>query len=173
MRVHPQPSRHKANRGSQKNAGNTHIKSQNEQQGESNIHDCFNKRPEAIVIVQKALGRQKIINAVAHTGDIKIEGYSMIQFYSNGGLTLLALNNSNDSTSYTNQFTYIVDDSNTEYQLGDVDGNGTIDEVDLRLIQNNIMGLNLSKKQANAADINQDGRITSSDYTILKNQLGL
>ena len=71
------------------------------------------------------------------------------------------------------QFTYIVDDTDRVYIEGDVDGNGTVDETDLKLIKANIMGIPFTAKQKTAADLNHDGEVTAVDYQILKNQLGL
>lgn len=105
--------------------------------------------------------------------DRTYKGVYDIIMHQNGRFTILYGNWADSEISIVLQFTYIVDDSNTEYQLGDVDGNGVIDEVDLRLIQNSIQGHLLSNKQSLAADINQDSNVNSQDYALLKGQLGL
>lgn len=103
-----------------------------------------------------------------------IFGFLQIGLFENGNVTGLYQNTHNTSENTLIQFTYIVDDSNEEYELGDVDGNGTIDEVDLNLIKGHINNeVYLSKKQIKAADMNKDESVTSSDYVLLQKKLGL
>lgn len=70
---------------------------------------------------------------------------------------------------------YIIDDEETDgYVVGDINGDGVVDAKDLQLIQDYIMGyITLSNKEFKAADINKDGKVTSTDYMLLKQQLGL
>lgn len=56
-----------------------------------------------------------------------------------------------------------------DYILGDIDGDGAINNNDLTLVQNYIMGTKaLTEKQFKAADVNKDEKITSADYVKIK-----
>lgn len=105
----------------------------------------------------------------------EVEGWLAILLNDSGWFSIVYGNSDqdNDYNGIFMQFTYIVDDTDRVYQLGDVDGNGVIDVTDLKMIQSNIMGVGLTKKSKAAADMNQNGTIESADYMILKNQLGL
>ena len=107
-----------------------------------------------------------------HFGDNQYKGGLSLLLYKNGSFSIMYNNLYEEETTFLLQFTYIVDDDDTAYELGDVDGNGVIDEVDLGLVQNYIMGLQtLSNKQFQAADINGDGEVTSSDYVLLQQMI--
>ena len=116
----------------------------------------------------KSFGKEEIF----WNDNVKKGQFSII-IYNDNRFTVLYNNLLNEEKSLLLQFTYIIDDSDTMYAVGDVDGNGIIEEADLSLIQNKIMGLPLSDKQLKPADMNNDGSITPSDYVILKNRLGL
>ena len=89
-----------------------------------------------------------------------------------GGITCSVHNATDDTQKIDVQFTYIVDDSDTPYMLGDVDGNGVIDEVDLRMVEAYIMEyITLSDKQVLSADFNQDGKVTTGDYVKITNYI--
>lgn len=66
-----------------------------------------------------------------------------------------------------------TDDTTTTYDLGDVDGDGTITQQDLRLAQtayaNLSVGLDsgLTSAQESAADVNEDGAITIEDTYLI------
>lgn len=83
--------------------------------------------------------------------------------------------NSEQVKNITFNLNYIIDDEDINgYILGDVNGDGVVDAKDLQLIQDYIMGyITLNNKEFKAADINKDGKVTSTDYTLLKQQLGL
>lgn len=104
----------------------------------------------------------------------EVDGWLGIVVSDSGWFSLLYGNadQQNDVSDFM-QFTYIVDDTDTVYQLGDVDGNGVIDVTDLKMIKSNLMGVGITRKSAAAADMNQNGTVDAADYTILKNQLGL
>lgn len=61
---------------------------------------------------------------------------------------------------------------NTEYTLGDVNGDGFITEDDSTLVQKYIMGeITLTEKQFRAADIDKDGSVDATDYMAIKNMI--
>lgn len=58
----------------------------------------------------------------------------------------------------------LPDISDTEYTLGDVNGDGQITQADLTLVQNYMTDTQpLTDKQLKAADVNKDGKINSGD----------
>ena len=58
--------------------------------------------------------------------------------------------------------------SNTEYKLGDVNGDGNVTQADLTLVQNYIQGTQaLTDKQQKAADVNKDGDIDTGDTFLI------
>lgn len=83
--------------------------------------------------------------------------------------------NAEQVKNITLNLNYIVDDEDVDnYVLGDINGDGVADAKDLQLIQDYIMGyITLNNKEFKAADINKDGKVTSTDYMLLKEQLGL
>lgn len=61
-----------------------------------------------------------------------------------------------------------------EYTIGDVNSDGIIDEADLQMIQDYITEkIVLTEQQFRAADMDNNGKVSSSDYVLLKNQLGI
>lgn len=79
-----------------------------------------------------------------------------------------AAKNLNVSSSLTDYCTlvYMIDDElpGDEYQLGDVNGDGLINEEDLELLQDYMLGnVGLSDKQKELADVNKDGKLDSGD----------
>lgn len=55
---------------------------------------------------------------------------------------------------------------------GDVNGDGTIDEVDLQMIKSYIMGsIALTEQQFQAADMDNDGEVKTADYLELQDKL--
>lgn len=57
----------------------------------------------------------------------------------------------------------------TKYSLGDVNGDGEVNEYDYMLIKRAVLGTyELSEEQQEAADINQDGKINEYDYILAK-----
>ncbi len=53
--------------------------------------------------------------------------------------------------------------------LGDVDGDGTVDSADYILVKRHVLGTNvLSSSQQSRADVNQDGNVSAIDYVIIK-----
>ncbi|MCI8655240.1 MAG: hypothetical protein HFJ48_05170, partial [Clostridia bacterium] len=67
--------------------------------------------------------------------------------------------------------TYIIDDElpNEDYQLGDINGDGVIDDEDLELLQNYLVGnIGLSDKQKELADVNKDGKLDADDLLKLR-----
>lgn len=99
-----------------------------------------------------------------------IDGYLLILLHKDGNISGLYQNLSTEyDRTILNQFTYIVDDSDTEYQLGDIDGNGTIDEVDLEILKMYLADkISLTDKQLKVADINKDNTTDSSDMLKLQ-----
>lgn len=83
--------------------------------------------------------------------------------------------NAEQVKNITLNLNYIVDDEDVDnYVLGDINGDGVADAKDLQLIQDYIMGyITLNNKEFKAADINKDGKVTSTDYILFKEQLGL
>ena len=120
----------------------------------------------------RGFGKQQQSYESIHTSNV--DGWLAILLKEDGWFSVVYGNsdNNNDATDFM-QFTYIVDDTDRVYVEGDVDGNGTVDETDLKLIKANIMGITITSKQKDAADLNHDGEVTAVDYQILKNQLGL
>lgn len=69
------------------------------------------------------------------------------------------------------QISWIVDGlvGEGEYTLGDVNGDGQITIEDANLVQSYIMSETaLTKKQLQAADVNKDGKVSSTDYVKIK-----
>ncbi len=59
-----------------------------------------------------------------------------------------------------------------DYVLGDVNGDGVIDNKDLTLVQNYIMETqSLTDKQFKAADVNKDNMIKTIDYMKIQNYI--
>ena len=85
----------------------------------------------------------------------------------------------NPTTDATYEYKYKIvllkyEQKEIECTLGDVNNDGNIDKNDLQMIQDYIMGkISLTAQQYKAADLDSDGQVTSADYVILKNQLGL
>ena len=118
---------------------------------------------------------KKVQNTSSLTNN-DVSTYLSITLRKTGGFTLLYgnLDTGNDKSTAVLNFTYIVDDNDKEYQQGDVDGNGEINEIDLIMIQDYIMFENpLSDKQFKAADVNKDGQVKATDWQNLKNKLGI
>jgi hypothetical protein len=93
-----------------------------------------------------------------------------IWFNSSKGICVLmgTFHNYSLSEAQTNvaTLTYIVDDELPEgnYQLGDINGDGVINQDDLDLLSNYILGYEgLSEKQKVLADINKDGILNTAD----------
>ena len=59
-----------------------------------------------------------------------------------------------------------------DYKLGDVNGDGVIDNKDLKLVENYIMGtVAFTEKQFKAADVNKDNMIKTIDYIKIQNYI--
>lgn len=77
-----------------------------------------------------------------------------------------------DGQNVRGYYTYIVDDSEEQYMLGDVDGNGTIEQADLEKLNAYLVGnIPLSAKEFAAGDITKDGKIDSADTLKLSKYL--
>ena len=56
--------------------------------------------------------------------------------------------------------------------LGDVNGDGTVNESDLKLLQKYLSReVNLSSDQLKSADINQNGEVNESDMKLLQEMI--
>lgn len=120
----------------------------------------------------ESFGKQEL--SYSNLVNASVDGYLTMQIYKNKSFTVMCANSNSDNESKTTlmQFAYIVDDNETAYTKGDVDGNGAIDIVDLEMIKGAILGkLTLTDKQKEAADMNGDGEVSSADYVLLKNQI--
>lgn len=85
----------------------------------------------------------------------------------------------NPTTDATYEYKYKIallkyEQKETEYISGDVNCDGIVDANDLQMIKDYIMGkISFTAQQYKAADLDNDGQVTSADYVRLKNQLGI
>ena len=118
-------------------------------------------------VVLDSLGR---IELVKRNYGKFTQGYVLSSIYSKNQNTI-----SDKEEQLKYHLTYIVDNNATgEYAQGDVNGDGKVDENDLQIIQDYVMNrTTLTPAQFKAADMNNDGEVTTADYILLKNQLGI
>lgn len=101
----------------------------------------------------------------------KIDALVNLTLFESGSF-LTYIRSYTDGQNVRGYYTYIVDDSEEQYMLGDVDGNGTIEQADLEKLNAYLVGnIPLSAKEFAAGDITKDGKIDSADTLKLSKYL--
>lgn len=147
--------------------------------------------PENCFVISTSLSLQDNDNFVG--GFETLSSYGYMSALLNGGLgknvlfrkesndilltaMFRAESNYNQETTYSYDFKIVLmkyEVSEDEYTLGDVNEEGIIDNNDVQLVQNYVVGTEpyLTEKQYKAADVNKDGEITTRDASLIEDMI--